>query len=157
MEFDIRLTTKAMYDFMLYHTYTGFTGIFGTALGVVLLLLFFQDRDFMYLFFGIIFIVYIPLSLYGRTKGQISRNPAFKEPLHYSFLEEGIQVSQKESKEIIKWEQLQKAVSTGTSIIVYTSKVNAFIFPRKELDDKVMDVVEFISAHMEPKKVKIRY
>jgi hypothetical protein len=49
-----------------------------------------------------------------------------------------------------------KAVSTGHSIIVYTSRVNATIFPNRETKDKRMDVIRMISTHMPPKKVRIR-
>lgn len=43
--------------------------------------------------------------------------------------DEGIHVSQNGTEEMQKWEDIRKAVSTNRSIIVYTSKVNACIFP----------------------------
>lgn len=49
-----------------------------------------------------------------------------------------------------------KAVSTGRSIIVYTAKNNATIFPKSQMQDKTTDVIEMISTHMPPTKVKIR-
>ena len=49
-----------------------------------------------------------------------------------------------------------KAVSTLHSIVVYTTPVNACIFPKKDLGDNKYKVIEIISAHMPPKKVKIR-
>ena len=51
---------------------------------------------------------------------------------------------------------MHKAVSTGRSIILYTSRVNATIFPKRQLGDQKMAVVEMISTHMPPAKVKIR-
>ena len=33
LEFDIKITAKELYDFMLYHTYTGFSGLFGSGIG----------------------------------------------------------------------------------------------------------------------------
>ena len=52
---------------------------------------------------------------------------------------------------------MYKAISTSKSIIVYTSKVSATIFPRKQLGEDVVKVIEMVSTHMPPKKVKIRY
>ena len=49
-----------------------------------------------------------------------------------------------------------KAVSTVNSIIVYTTKTNACIFPKKDLGEQKDKVIEMISTHMPPKKVKIR-
>ena len=54
------------------------------------------------------------------------------------------------------WENMVKAVSTSRSIIVYTSKVNATILPKRVMGDKKTDVIEIISTHMPPKKVRIR-
>jgi hypothetical protein len=51
---------------------------------------------------------------------------------------------------------MYRAVSTPKSIILYTSPVNASIFPKKDLGDKAMGVTQIISTHMAPKKVKIR-
>ena len=82
--------------------------------------------------------------------------PAFKEPLHYRMTEEGVEISQKETKEFQKWEHMHKATSTGKSIILYTSPVNACIFPRADLQGNEVAVIEMISKHMPTNKVKIK-
>ena len=83
-------------------------------------------------------------------------NPAFENPLHYVLNEEGITVSQGDEVQTQKWEDMYKAISTNKSIIVYTSKVNACIFPKRDLQDKTVHVIQVISTHMEPSKVKIK-
>ena len=82
--------------------------------------------------------------------------PAFKEPLHYKLTEEGIEVSQGEQVQMQKWEDMYKAVSTQRSLIVYTSRLNASIFPRQDLAELTPGVIEMIATHMPPSKVKIR-
>ena len=82
--------------------------------------------------------------------------PAFKNPLHYRMTEEGVEISQGEAKEFQKWEHMVKATSTGKSIILYTSRFNACIFPREDLKEKEVAVIEAISKHMPPAKVKIK-
>jgi len=52
---------------------------------------------------------------------------------------------------------MHKAVATSKSIIVYTTVVNASIFPRADLKELTPKVIEMISIHMPPAKVKIRY
>ena len=54
------------------------------------------------------------------------------------------------------WGDMYKAVSTGRSIILYTSRVNATIFPKRQLGDSKASVIEMISTHMPPARVKIR-
>ena len=51
---------------------------------------------------------------------------------------------------------ISKQKATGKSIILYTSAVNASIFPRADLKEKEVAVIEMISKHLPPTKVKIK-
>lgn len=155
VEFDVKINAGVLYDYMLHHTYTGSAGILGSAVGALGVVAFFMNGYPLYLILGVIILFYQPISLYLRAKKQ-ALNPVFKEPLHYKMTEEGVTVSQKETEQFQAWDDMHKAVSTGRSIILYTSKVNASIFPRKELGEKQAEVVAMISTHMPPKKVNIR-
>lgn len=101
-------------------------------------------------------LLYLPWTLFLRSKKQFLANPAFKDALHYKLNEEGMTISQKEQSETVPWEQMYKAVSTQRSIILYTSPVNASIFPKKDLGEHIPALIEVLSTHMPPKKVKIR-
>lgn len=156
LEFDVKITSGALYDYMLYHTYTSLSGIMGTMVGAFILIAFFNTGYTLYLIAGVVLLLHLPCSLYLKAKAQALNTPAFKNPLHYRLTEEGIEVSQGEEAQMQVWEDLYKAVSTRSSIIVYTSKVSASIFPRKDLKELTPAVIEKISTHMPPDKVKIR-
>lgn len=156
LEFDVKVTSGALYDYLLYHTYTSFSGMLGTLVGVIFIIVFAATRYVIYLIAGIVLIAYLPCTLYLRAKQQVVNNPAFKEPLHYKMTDEGVSVSQGESEESQSWDSCVKAVSTGRSIILYTSKATASIFPKNDLGDKQEALIRMISTHMPPKKVKIR-
>lgn len=156
LEFDVKITSSALYDYMLYHTYTSLSGIMGTMVGAFILIAFFNTGYTIYLIAGVVLLLYLPCSLRLKAKAQALNTPAFKNPLHYRLTEEGIEVSQGEETQMQVWEDLYKAVSTRSSIIVYTSKVSASIFPRKDLKELTPAVIEKISTHMPPDKVKIR-
>ncbi|MCQ2081559.1 MAG: YcxB family protein [Lachnospiraceae bacterium] len=156
LEFDIKMTSKALYDYMLYHTYTGMQGIIGTISGLLLMALYFMGQSIIYLVAGLVVVSYLPISLFMRSKQQFLTNPSFKEPLHYSFDDEGMTVSQGENSETLEWEAMYKAVSTPGSIVLYTARYNASIFPKKDLGDQKALLVKMISTHMPPKKVNIR-
>jgi hypothetical protein len=70
--------------------------------------------------------------------------------------DEGISVSQGETEEKQSWDSCYKAVSTSKSLILYTSRTTASIFPKSDLGDKKDAVIQMISTHMPPKKVKIK-
>ena len=67
-----------------------------------------------------------------------------------------MEVSQGGEAQMQKWEDMHKAVSTQRSLIVYTSKVSASIFPKRDLGELAPQVIQMISTHMPPAKVKIR-
>ena len=87
----------------------------------------------------------------------MQRTPAFKEPLCYRITEEGITVTQGEASQLQKWENMYRAVSTRSSIIIYNTKVNAWIFPRSDMGAMTPRVIEMISTHLPADKVKIRW
>lgn len=155
-EFDVQMTTGILYDYLLKHTYSGLQGILATIIGGLLLMNFFVGGRVLYLIAGIVVIFYIPSSLYLSARRQMLLTEAFKKPLHYRFYEEGIEVSQDDIVELQQWEAMEKAISTGKSIIVYTSRVKAAIFPRKDMGEQAVRVIEIISTHMSPDKVKIK-
>lgn len=156
VEFDVKITPGVLYDYMLYHTYTSASGLIGAVTGALLVVAFFMGRGVLCLIAGIVILAYLPWTLFVKSRQQYLANSAFKESLHYRLTEEGMEVSQQGEAQSQKWEEMHKAVSTPRSLIIYTSPVNASIFPRKDLGEKAPLVIEIISTHMSPKKVKIR-
>lgn len=154
---DIQIKSSDLYDYMLRHSYHSAQGLLGSCIGALAILMFLNNHQPIYCIMGVIILLYLPWNLFIKSKQQAINNPAFKKPLHYVLNDEGISVSQGEVTECQKWENMYRAVSTSKSIIVYTNRVNACIFPRRELGDQVTEVIACIAAHMDPKKVNIRY
>ena len=40
MEFDVKMNASVLYDYMMHHTYSGFLGVFGSAIGALFIVLF---------------------------------------------------------------------------------------------------------------------
>ncbi len=157
IEFDVKVTAGVLYDYLLYHTYTSLSGMLGTLVGVFLIMAFLSTKYVIYLIAGVVLIAYLPGALFLRAMQQVQNTPAFKKPLHYKMTDEGISVSQGENEENQSWDNCVRAVSTGRSIILYTSRTAASIFPKRDLGDKKEALIQMISTHMPPKKVKIRF
>ena len=81
----------------------------------------------------------------------------FQKPLEYEFAEDGIIVEQDDAKLTVEWMEVEKAVSTQKSIILYLGRVRALIFPKECMGDKYEEVVKMIHTHVAAKKVKIRH
>lgn len=155
VEVDVKITAGDLYDYMLMHTYNSAAGLIGSAFGAVLIIFALGKQEWMFLVLGIVMLVYLPWTLFVKSRRQ-ALSPMFQQPLHYVLDDEGLTVSQGDEEGKMAWVDMYKAVSTTRSIILYTSPVNATIFPKRDLGDKKMAVIEMISTHMPPAKVKIR-
>lgn len=156
VEFDIKITAADLYDYMLAHTYSGFSGLFGSVVGALFIVYAVSSGVWYYLAAGIVILFYIPCSLFMRANKQAATNEFFKNPIHYTLSDEGVTVTQGEYEMTQPWEIVAKATSTNRSLLLYTSKVNAWIFPKRELAEKREDVILMISTHVAPDKVKIK-
>lgn len=156
MEFDVKITGGILYDFLMYHNYSKISNLIANIVGALVLIGGIVNSHVMFIICGAILLLYMPISLFMKAKQQQLASPAFKKPLHYKLSEEGVFVSQDGQEEMQKWDDMYKAVSTPKSIILYTTRVNACIFPRKDLGTDVPKLMEIISTNMDPKKVKIR-
>ncbi len=156
LNFTLKIEAGDLYDYMLMHSYSSPAGVLGSAFGAVLILYAAASRKWAYIVLGAVLLLYLPWTLFIKSRRQILSNPSFQEPLQYAFDEEGLTISQGAEEAKVAWGDMHKAVSTGRSIILYTTRVNAAIFPKRQLGDQKMAVIEMISTHMPPSKVKIR-
>lgn len=157
VELDVKIEAKDLYDYMMAHTYNSPAGIIGSCFGALMVIIGVMTKMWLYVILGAVLLLYLPWNLNIKSKQQALLNPAFKEPLHYVLDEKGITVSQGEQTQSQEWANMYKATSTTKSIIVYTTKVNATIFPRREVGEQLPALIEMISTHMPPDKVKIRF
>lgn len=156
IELDVKIEAKDLYDYMMMHSYHSVSGLLGSTIGAVWVIFAMSTGKWIFLIGGIVLLCYLPWTLFLKSRQQALSNPVFKQPLHYVLDENGITISQGETSTTQGWDDMVKAVSTTKSIIVYTSKVNATIFPKSQLGDQKAALIEIISTHMPPAKVKIR-
>lgn len=156
VEFDVKMTAGDLYDFLLRHNYNSLSGLSASILGALCVIVGISTQDWIYLILGLVILLYLPWTLFIKSRQAMVSNPVFKETMHYILDENGISMVQGEDVGTLKWEDCLKAVSTSRSIMVYTAKNAATIFPKNQLKDKTTDVIEVISTHMPPAKVKIR-
>lgn len=156
VELDVKIEANDLYDYMLRHSYNSAVGIIGSCFGAMLVVMAVMTKQWAYLVFGLIILLYLPWTLFFRSRRQVLSNPSFQQPLHYLLDDQGLTISQGEDSVQYLWEEMHKAVSTSRSIILYTSPVNATIFPKRQMEEHKSAVIEMISTHMLPTKVKIR-
>ena len=155
-EIDVQIKASDLYDYSLRHSYTSLGGLLSTIVGVLMIYAYFaKNASPLYLIFGLIVVFYIPINLFLMSRQQAMQE-TFQKPLHYAFYENGMEVSQDALKDMIEWDYIVKAVATSKSIIVYTGKNRASIFPRRDLQPDATALIRVLSTHVDPKKMKIK-
>ena len=103
MQFDIKLKSQDMYRFNMYQTYTGFHGWFSIIVSIIIFIvagLTYGGLDItytvLYIAFGIIFLLYMPVTLWLRSKSALAASEVLRGTLHYLVDENGFTVSQGE-------------------------------------------------------------
>lgn len=163
IEFDIKLTSKDMYRFNLYQAYTGFQGWFSIIFSVVILALSVitygdvtLNYTLMYVAFGIIFLLYMPVSLWIRSKHSLAASEVLRNTLHYEIGEKGFTVSQGEASAELPWEQIYKMVATKSNVLVYSSRINAYVIPREQLGEKYAELAKIANEKLPKYRVKMK-
>ena len=157
INFKVKMTVDSMYDYMLYHSFReSFQGIFGEICGVLMLIAFFATGKWLYLIAAVVLILYLPVAIYLSARKQVLKNEVFKEEMCYKLNEKGLEISVLEQNGQKDWKDVTKVVSTKKNLILYTNRITATLFPRKDLGDKYDKVVELIKANVDASKVKIK-
>lgn len=163
IEFDVKLTVKDMYRFNMYQAYTGTQGWFSILAAVFVFTAAARNyatmetsRFVMYLLVGGLFLLYLPFTLYVRSKQRLAATEALRESLHYSVDESAIHVAQGEATGELKWEQIYRMVATKSNVLVYSNRINAYVIPRAQLGEKYSALAEVANTKLEKHRVKMR-
>ena len=163
LKFDITLTAEDMYRFNMYQTYSGFHGWFSIAFSILIFVVAGVTRGkieaaytALYIVFGIVFLVYPPVSLYLRSKRTLAMSEVLRGTLHYEVDEEGLHVSQKEESALLPWEQIYKMVATKHNVLVYSSRINAYVIPRAQLWESYAALQTQAAAHLPAYRLKMK-
>lgn len=159
-EFEIKIKTMDMYRFLMYHAYHGASGIFSIMAGLVLIAFFIirreQSDSWMYLLFGVLFLVYLPWTLLNRAAQQVKLGTMFKKPLKYMLSEDGLTVQQEAETAEVAWTDVCRVRETGRSILVYTGKKNAFIWVKAQMGDQETMARQILKAHIPEKNLSLK-
>lgn len=157
VEFDAVIRSKDMYDFLMKHFYSTFSGIFGVVLSVGALVFFvlgLGKRDLfqltILLALGLLFTVIQPLQMKLKAAAQVKTNPMMKEPIHFLFNEKGMTVSQKGEEAFLPWEEIRRIKESKHSVFVYMSTINANIIPKDQAGAENISLLkEIMKEHVD--------
>ncbi len=126
---EVKLTTKDLWKFSMYHSYQGLQGLFNiifSAAAVFLLITTWSSNSTSYrvllIVCALMFTVWQPGILYLKALRQ-AKTPAIQNVMTLTFDENGILVSQGEESLEIAWENIGKVDRIRDMMILYMDRV----------------------------------
>lgn len=161
----VNMTKEALYDFLLFHAYSKFTGflinILGLAVAFMGLFSYTTGRTgvtgmLFYLAAAALFLGSTPFQLKMRAKKQVVVNREYNVPAEYIFSEEGIRIEQNSEVKTYAWDQIERAVVTPKTIGIYYAPESAMILPKKDFGDQFVPIFTIIATQLGQSKVRMR-
>ena len=161
---NIKLDPKDLFRFNIMQAYSSMQG----ALSIILPVLIFAyaattygqvgiGSTFVYIGLGIVFLVYVPISLWLRANKVVKdKNNALSKTLHFTFKEEKIRVSVEEESVEFNWENIYQMKTSGSLLLVYTNRINAYILPLSQVADKYEELSKLAHAKLEKHRIKMK-
>ncbi len=165
--FDTKITSDDMYRFNMHHAYTSSQGIISILVGAIAIaasvMTFGRVTTFYtvaYFVLGIAFLVYIPCTLKLKSKAQMVSSAALSSTFHYCLEEDGLKVTLDmdvtpgedgqvpENTAKLPWNNVYKVVTTKKQLLIYSSRVNAYIIPRSAVEGQIPEIRDFFAAHL---------
>ena len=151
IKINVDMKIKNMYEFLMRHAYVSILGAASLAFSVLsfayLCVNFSKLTNgqlIMLVIASLLFTVINPVWIFVTAVKQVKLSPTFKETITYEISESGVKVVQGEEELPVEWEEVQKVVETRNNMIIYLSKVRAFVIPREDLGQNREAVIEMI-------------
>lgn len=163
VNFDIKLNWKDLFRFNLYQSYVGFQGVVAILMPVIIFVIAgitlsqgVYGYGLLYILGGIVVLLYLPFTLYARAKNTMKKNAVLANTLHYKVDEHSIGVEQGGETGELPWEHVYKMVSTKHLIMVYSSRVNAYLIPVEQLGEKYSALKKIAEKQLPKYRVRLR-
>lgn len=155
VKFSVQIKVNDMFNFLMHHSYRGVSLLADAIVtfgAIGLLIAGFGKGDpaktFALVFVALLFTVIHPLQLYSRAKKQVKNNKVFQKPLEYVLTDEGISLSQGEETQSFSWADVYQIKENKSQIFVYTGRVYACVWPKRELKECEDEVRELFKKHL---------
>ncbi len=156
IKFDVKVGVKELYFFLLHYNYASVNGAISLLLSLVSLGVFvfrlqyeWSTSNWFFLAIGLLFTVVQPVLLLKMAVTQKIKNPSMNDPLEYELREDGILLRQNDLEQLAPWDGIAKVVENKKQILVYTSRVNACIWPKKQLEEQKEELKLYVSEHVD--------
>ncbi len=154
VQFQIKITSKDLWQFSMIHANSGFLGLFNVIFTVAMLIVLITSYESFSTMQRValticvlLFSVWQPFLLFLKAWKQ-SKNPLMKEPMDLTFGEVGLHVKQGVQEADFSWEQMARISKTPWLVIIYMDRVHAYLLPNAVWLEKEAEFLEIVRTHL---------
>ena len=162
LRFTVDLTAKDLWQFSMYHSNSGFMGIFNVLFTLGCLYLLISGWGTLSIPYravlavgALMFTVWQPFLLYRKACRQ-AKGPAVKEPMTLGFDEEGLVVEQNGQTAEFSWEQMARMDRLPKMAVIYMDRVHAYLLPSRVMGGDGERLYELARTHL-PKERRRKF
>ena len=163
MKARVKMTAKEIFDFSMYNSYHCFSGVIGLFIslcafvGAILCIGNTNVLNVVLLFIvALMFTVIQPLMIYIKSNNQAKKNKSVGGYLEYTFDDNGITVTDGNVTDNIKWEIILKISNTKNLVLLYTTRMRAFIIPKNSVEGDFKQFKDFVNTKAKNAQGKIK-
>lgn len=158
MEDYIKLMFQTSYKrpIMLYLTIFGFIMLVFGILNVTGLLVLSESSPLFALVFGFFTVVYLPISIYIRSKKNYKSNGRLQENIKYSFGKEEMNISGSSFNSTLTWDKTYMVKELKNWILLYQTKQVMNIIPKESFSDNQLSEFRELVRGIPSIKKKLR-
>lgn len=161
----VKLSDKHLFNFLMHHTYSSFSGYIGIIISLCALSAFVMSLNseviriqykVVLLVTALLFTVVQPLMLKSKAKQQVKKNKSFSDPFEYVINSSGIYIKQNDDELQVRWDEIKKITSTKKCVFIYLTKIRAFIIPREDVGGDMADFRTIINKNCLARHIRIK-
>lgn len=148
IELKMKITTRDLWVFSMYHSNRGFQGVFNIIFTLAwFYLLITQELDIprriAYLVCAMMFSVIQPLLLYLKSMKQ-AKTDAIRQEFILSIQEKGLKVTRANSSGEFAWEDIYKTMFYPNLIIIYVDIRRAYLIPKRYWKENQKELIQIL-------------
>ena len=148
--FQAQVQQRDLFRFNMRHAYTSFSGIVSIVAGVLIFVIaavmherLGTENVILYCALAVLFLVYTPVHLWVRTKALMAVDSPLSKGIRYTLEEDGLRIETEVADDnnrntaFFPYEQMYKVALTKQDLLIYSSRRNAYIIPRCNIEDQL--------------------
>lgn len=155
MTFEVKVRTKDLFGFTMYHAYSGITGKIWVIFSVFCLVAAvwtFGDVSVQgtvsLIILGALFTVINPLLLYYKCVKRIMKTPIYRKPFRYTLTKKGFSISQGEETSRMNWQDLFQIICTRKAVYLCPDPVHAQIISLEQVGSQAEELKAFLRTQV---------